>query len=116
MKYSYKHTLRACYVGYITQAIVNNLAPILFIIFQKQFHISFEEIGRLILINFATQTIADIIAIKYVDKIGYRKSAILAHVFCAFGLVGLSILPKLMTSSYIGLVMAVMIYTRRGNT
>ena len=114
MKYSYKHTLRACYVGYITQAIVNNLAPILFIIFQKQFSISFEEIGRLILINFATQTFADIIAIKYVDKLGYRKSAILAHIFCAFGLVGLSILPKLMTSPYIGLVMAVMIYALGG--
>lgn len=114
MKYSYKHTLRACYVGYITQAIVNNLAPILFIIFQKQFHISFEEIGRLILINFATQTVADIIAIKYVDKLGYRKSAILAHIFCAVGLIGLSILPKLMTSPYIGLVIAVMIYALGG--
>lgn len=114
MKYSYKHTLRACYVGYITQAIVNNLAPILFIIFQKQFYISFEEIGRLILINFATQTVADIIAIKYVDKLGYRKSAILAHIFCAFGLIGLSILPKLMISPYIGLIMAVMIYALGG--
>lgn len=114
MKYSYKHTLRACYVGYITQAIVNNLAPILFIIFKKQFHISFEEIGRLILINFATQTVADIIAIKYVDKLGYRKSAILAHIFCAAGLIGLSIFPKLIPSPYIGLVIAVMIYALGG--
>lgn len=50
MKYTYKHTLRACYVGYITQAIVNNFAPILFIIFQRQYNISFEQIGRLIYI------------------------------------------------------------------
>jgi len=114
MKYTYKHTLRACYIGYITQAIVNNLAPILFIIFQKQFHISFEEIGRLVLINFATQTFADVIAIKYVDKLGYRKSAILAHIFCAIGLIGLSILPQLMSSPYIGLIMAVMIYALGG--
>ncbi|BCZ45369.1 hypothetical protein psyc5s11_14360 [Clostridium gelidum] len=114
MKYTYKHTLRACYIGYITQAVVNNLAPILFIIFQKQFHISFEEIGRLVLINFATQTFADVIAIKYVDKLGYRKSAILAHIFCAIGLIGLSILPQLMISPYIGLIMAVMIYALGG--
>lgn len=114
MKYSYKHTLRACYVGYITQAIVNNLAPILFIIFQNQFHISFEEIGRLILINFATQTFADVMAIKYVDKLGYRKSAIFAHVFCAFGLIGLSVLPILMLSPYTGLVIAVIIYALGG--
>lgn len=114
MKYSYKHTLRACYVGYITQAIVNNLAPILFIIFQKEYSISFEEIGRLILINFATQTFADIIAIRYVDKLGYRKSAILAHIFCAFGLIGLSVLPQLISSPYIGLIIAVMIYALGG--
>lgn len=114
MKYTYKHTLRACYIGYITQAIVNNLAPILFIIFQKQFHISFEEIGRLVLINFATQTVADVIAINYVDKLGYRKSAILAHIFCAIGLIGLSILPQVMPSPYIGLIMAVMIYALGG--
>jgi fucose permease len=114
MKYTYKHTLKACYVGYITQAIVNNLAPILFIIFQQQFHISFEEIGRLLLVNFATQTFADIVAIKYVDKLGYRKSAILAHIFCAFGLIGLSILPQLIPSPYIGLIVAVMIYALGG--
>lgn len=114
MKYSYKNTLRACYIGYITQAIVNNLAPILFIIFQNEFHISFEEIGRLILINFATQTFADVIAIKYVDKFGYRKSAIFAHVFCAVGLIGLSVLPQLMPSPYTGLVTAVMIYALGG--
>ena len=114
MKYSYKHTLRACYIGYITQAIVNNLAPILFIVFQNEFHISFEEIGRLILINFATQTFADVMAIKYVDKLGYRKSAIFAHVFCAFGLIGLSVLPQLLPSPYTGLVIAVMIYALGG--
>lgn len=114
MKYSYKNTLRACYVGYITQAIVNNLAPILFIIFQNEFHISFEEIGRLILINFATQTLADVMAIKYVDKFGYRKSAIFAHVFCAVGLIGLSVLPQLMPAPYTGLVIAVMIYALGG--
>ena len=59
--YTYKHTLHACYLGYVTQAIVNNLAAILFIVFQTQFAISFEMIGRLILINFTTQICADIL-------------------------------------------------------
>ena len=34
MHLTYKHTRYACYAGYITQAIINNLAPLLFIIFQ----------------------------------------------------------------------------------
>ena len=28
MHYTYRHTMKACYLGYITQAIVNNLAPL----------------------------------------------------------------------------------------
>lgn len=114
MKYTYKHTLRACYLGYITQAIVNNLAPLLFIIFQDQFHISFEMIGRLILINFGTQIVADILAVKYAERIGYRRSTVLAHIFCAIGLVSMGILPLIMTDPYTGLVIAVMIYAVGG--
>jgi fucose permease len=114
MKYTYRHTLYACYFGYITQAIVNNLAPLLFIIFQNEFHISFEMIGRLILINFGTQIAADLLTIRFVDKIGYRKAAVAAHIFCAAGLIGLGILPKLLPSPYIGLVIAVVIYAIGG--
>lgn len=114
MKYTYKHTLRACYLGYITQAIVNNLAPLLFIIFQNQYHISFEMIGRLILINFGTQIVADILSVKYVDRIGYRKAAVMAHIFCSIGLMSLGVLPLIMPVPYMGLVIAVMIYAIGG--
>lgn len=114
MRYTYKHTLRACYLGYITQAIVVNLAPLLFVIFQDQYHISFEMIGRLILINFGTQIVADILSVKYVDRIGYRKAAVIAHIFCSLGLMSLGILPFIMPTPYMGLVVAVMIYAIGG--
>lgn len=114
MKYTYKHTLQACYFGYITQAIVNNLAPLLFIVFQNQFTISFEMIGRLILINFGTQLIVDALAIKFVDKIGYRISIIFAHIFSAAGLITLGTLPNIVSSPYIGLIIAVVLYAIGG--
>ncbi len=114
MSHTYKQTLHACYLGYITQAIVNNIAPLLFIIFQTEFNISFEMIGRLILINFGTQIVADFLAVRYVDRIGYRTAAILAHLFSAAGLIGLGLLPKLLPSPYLGLVIAVMIYAIGG--
>ncbi len=114
MKYTYKHTLHACYFGYITQAIINNLTPLLFIVFQNQFKISFEMIGRLILINFGTQLIVDALAIKFVDKIGYRVSIISAHYFSALGLILLGILPNIMSSPYIGLIIAIVTYAIGG--
>ena len=72
MHLTYKHTKYACYAGYITQAIINNLAPLLFIIFQTQYGLNFEMVGRLILINFGTQILADLIAVKFADRFGYR--------------------------------------------
>ncbi len=114
MTKTYKNTLHACYLGYISQAIVNNLAPLLFIIFQNQYNISFEMIGRLILINFGTQLIVDALAVRFVDKIGYRISVVTAHFFCTVGLVGLGILPGLLSTPYIGLVMAVVLYAIGG--
>ena len=46
---TYTHTLHACYGGYIVQAIIANLAPLFFVVFQTAFDVSFEQIGRLIL-------------------------------------------------------------------
>ena len=55
MKFTYKHTLYASYIGYITQAIVNNLTPLLFVTFQREFAISIENIAVLISFNFGLQ-------------------------------------------------------------
>lgn len=114
MKHTYRHTLHACYLGYITQAIVNNLAPLLFIIFQTEYHLSFEMLGRLILLNFGVQIITDFLAARYLDEVGYRRAAVLAHACSAFGLVCLGVLPKLLPSPYLGLSIAVIIYAIGG--
>ncbi len=113
-KYTFKHTLRACFTGFITQAVVNNLAPLLFIVFQDKYNISFEMVGRLILINFGTQIAADYVAARYADKIGYRRAAVLAHIFCAIGLIGLGVLPAIMPNPYTGLMIAAVIYAAGG--
>ncbi len=106
---SFKHTKYASYIGYITQAIVNNLAPLLFIVFQDNFSISLEKIGLLISLNFTVQIVTDIIAAKYVDKVGYRAASILAHILCTIGLISLGILPGIMSHPYRGLVIAMII-------
>ena len=92
-KLSYKDTLKSCYLGYITQAIVVNFMPILFIVFQEEFGISFTDLGGLVLLNFVTQIIVDVVATRYIDKIGFRRAIIPAHIFSAAGLVCLGFLP-----------------------
>ena len=114
IRLGYKYTALCCYFGMITQAIVNNLAPLLFIIFKDSFGVSDEQLGRLILFNFGTQIAADLIAAKYCDKIGFRASTVIAHVFCVLGLIGMCVLPKMFDSAYTGLCIAAVLYAIGG--
>ena len=110
----YRHTVAASYIGYITQAIVNNFAPLLFLTFHNVYGIPLGKIGLLVTVNFVTQLLVDFISAKYVDRIGYRTAIVAAHVFAAAGLIGLGILPDLMPVPYIGICMAVVVYAIGG--
>lgn len=106
---NYKATIYACYTGYITQAIINNLPPLLFLTFQREFDISVEKIGLLITFNFGVQLIVDLLSARYVDKIGYRASVVWAHVMAVIGLVGLGVFPAVFPNPFFGLVLAMML-------
>lgn len=110
---NYKSTLRACCLGYVTQAAVVNLAPLLFVIFQQRYGLSFTMIGSLVLFNFVVQLTVDAVAIKFVDRIGYRASVMIAHGFSAAGLLLLGILPHVMPA-YAGMLVAVFLYAIGG--
>lgn len=111
---TYKSTLRACYLGFITQAILNNLAPLCFVIFQNKFAISYSLIGQLVLVNFGTQLITDIVAVKYADRIGHRRAMVIGHAAIVVGFVLLGVLPNVLPNPYPGLVIAVMCYAVGG--
>ena len=105
----YSHTELACYLGYITQAAVNNLPPLLFLTFQRSFSVSIEAITALITLNFGTQLVTDLVFSKLTDKIGYRVSAVTAHVLAFLGLVFYGVLPSVLPNPYIGLVIATLV-------
>lgn len=111
---SYKHTLTSCYIGYITQAIVNNLTPLLFLTFRKEYGLSIKEIALLTTVNFCTQLLVDLISTKLIDHIGYRTSAVLAHLVAALGLLAIPILPNLLPNPLAGFLLAVIIYAVGG--
>ena len=111
---NFRHTIAACYIGYITQAIINNFLPLLFITFNSTYNISLEKIGLLVSVNFFTQLLVDMIAAKAADKIGYRVLVVAAHVFAVIGLVSLSFLPALLPDPYIGICFSVILYAIGG--
>ncbi len=110
---SYNHTIYASYVGYITQAIVNNFAPLLFLTFMSDFKLTMESITLITTVNFAVQLAVDAVAVKVVDRIGYRPCIMAAHVFSALGLAGLALFPMIMPP-FAGIMTAVVLYAIGG--
>ena len=110
MKSKYQKTLIACYLGFITQAITANFAPLLFLTFHRTYQISLGRIAFISTAFFFTQLLVDLFCAKYVDRIGYRRSVIASEIFSASGLIGLTFLPSLLPDPYVGILISVIIY------
>ncbi len=109
----YRHTLAACFTASITQAIIVNFIPLLFITFSFQYGISLEKITLLVTINFSVQLLTDIIATKIIKYIGHRVGVVSATTFSFLGLIGLVFLP-LILPPYLSLVVSMVICAMGG--
>ena len=114
IKSDYIHTIYASYIAYITQAIVNNFAPLLFLTFVSDYGLTLDKITLITTINFLVQLSVDLLATKVVDKVGYRESLVFGHLCAALGLVGIAIFPEMFGNVYAGLLVAVVLYAIGG--
>ena len=109
-KPNYKKTLLACYLGFITQAIAANFAPLLFLKLHNDFQIPLGMIALIPTAFFFTQLVVDIFCARFVDRIGYPVSIMASEFFSAAGLICLAFLPKLLPSAYAGIMISVVLY------
>lgn len=114
IKENYHLTIVACYIGFITQAIVNNFAPLLFVTFQREYRISWDAIALMISVNFGVQLVTDACAAWVIARIGERKSIMAAHICCGSGILLLAFLPKVLADPYRGLLAGIVCYAIGG--
>lgn len=107
---NYKKTKLACYLGFITQAVAANFAPLLFLKFHTDYDVSLGNIALISTFFFFTQLLVDLFCAKYVDKIGYRVCIVASEVCSAAGLAGLALLPEIMPSPFAGIIISVILY------
>ncbi|MDE6993854.1 MAG: MFS transporter [Lachnospiraceae bacterium] len=107
---NYQKTLLACYLGFITQAIAANFAPLLFLTFHKDYGIPLGKIALISGTFFVAQLIVDALCARFADRIGYRKCAIAAELCSAAGLIGLAFLPELLPDPFMGIILSVIVY------
>lgn len=106
----YKKTKIACYLGFITQAIAANFAPLLFLTFHNTYQISLGRIALIPTCFFFTQLLVDLFCAKFVDRIGYRICVVASEICAATGLIGLAVLPDLLPSPFGGILISVILY------
>ncbi len=106
---NYNLTLKASYVGYVVQAVINNFAPLLYVTFNRDFGLSLAMISTIAAVNFAVQLVTDGASAFFVDRVGYRKCVVAAHLLAASGLVLLGILPYVMPP-FVGIIIAIVLY------
>ena len=107
MRLTARHTVRASYIGYLTQAITINFAPLLFVTFEESYGIGLGKIGLLIGISFLIQLICDGLAAKFSSRVNTRAAVIAAHICAVLGMTGFAYLPDLLPDPYIGLIISV---------
>lgn len=110
MRKNYQKTLRACYLGFITQAIAANFVPLLFLTFHTDYGIPLGQIALISSVFFLTQLVVDVLCARFVDGIGYRRAIVASEVASALGLIGLAFVPDLCSNPFAGILGCVVVY------
>ena len=114
MSKNYNLTIKASYLGYVVQAVVNNFLPLLFIQMQREYGIPLAKITLLITFNFGLQLLIDLLSTPFIEKIGYRASMLLSNATVITGLILLTILPEAFPDPFAGILLCVCIYAIGG--
>ena len=102
----------ACYSMNVSMAVVGNLPPLLFITFHNLYGISYSLLGLLVLINFSTQLLVDLVFTFYSHKFDIKKTVKVTPLLTIAGLMVFTLWPTFLPSSaYLGLVIGTIIFS-----
>ena len=110
MSKNYNLTLTACSIGYILQASINNLLPLLFVYFTSGYGIPLSFITAIVSFNFILQILVDTFSSKFIIKIGYKNAGITSAVFGLVGFIVLGLTPIIFKGTVgilVGIIIAV---------
>ena len=111
---NYIHTLHACHVSYVTQAIVNDFAPLLFLWFRRAYGLELKQLSFLLIGNFWLQMCVAFACARLADRLSYRFALVFGQFCSAAGLVLMTVLPDLVPHPLAGLTCAVALYAVGG--
>lgn len=109
---SYKLTKYACYMTNITMSAVANLSPLLFLTFKDFYDLSYTLLGLLVVINFATQLLVDLVFSFFTKHFNIHKTVRLTPFIAFFGFVIYGVMPMIFDSlAYLWIALGTVIFS-----
>ena len=109
IKNNYKATIGAAFLGYITQAILLNFPPLLYIFFQEDYGLSLSQVSFLITANIIVELVVDVIVSKVAARVGYRPLILLATALATLGLTSMFVFPMIIENKFVALILSMML-------
>lgn len=109
---NYKRTKFACFYTYLAMSSVFSLPPILFVTFREMYGVSYTLLGTLVLVNFCTQLIIDLIFTFFTKYFNIHKTIKLMPLLTSLGLLVYALIPMLIPQyAYAGLVIGTVVFS-----
>ena len=110
--FGFKATKYACFSSYVSGSAVFALPAILFTTFREMYDISYTLLGTLVLVNFTTQLIIDLIFTFYSKYFNVKKTVVTMPILTSLGLVVYALVPTFFPKiAYLGLVIGTVIFS-----
>ncbi len=111
----YKYLKLACYTTNISMAVIANLSPLLFITFHNMYGITYSQLGLLVLANFVTQLIVDLIFSFFSHKFNIEKTVKLTPFIAVVGLLIYALAPFVIRDNvYLCLLLGTVVFSASG--
>ncbi len=109
---NFKRTKLACYSAYFTMSSIFILPPLLFATLQDTYGISYTLLGTLVLTNFCTQLLVDLMFSLFAKKFNARTLVRVTPLITSLGLAVYAIVPTLWPQyAYAGLLTGTLIFS-----
>ena len=109
---NYKRTKLACYSAYFTMSSIFILPPLLFATLQDMYGISYTLLGTLVLTNFCTQMLVDLLFSLFAKKFNAKLLVRVTPLITSLGLVIYALVPSLLPQfAYAGLLIGTIVFS-----
>lgn len=109
---NFKKTKYTCYFANIAMAASFSLPPLLFVTFREMYGISYTLLGTLVLTNFCTQLIVDLIFTFFTKYFNIHKTIRVMPLLTSAGMLIYALVPTFFPDqAYVGLVIGTVVFS-----